>query len=67
MLDGKREPCEISFADFDEVLFKLVVAPGAENVLTLHVHLPCWDVLAKNGATEVLDTLYAAASNHSID
>ena len=36
LLDGKREPCEISCADFDDVLFKLVVLTGQESILTLH-------------------------------
>ncbi|KAJ1455000.1 Arp2/3 complex, 34 kd subunit p34-Arc-domain-containing protein [Pelagophyceae sp. CCMP2097] len=59
LLDGKREPCEISFADFDEVLFKLTVLPGQENILTLHVALPCFASVMQQGGTKLVDKIYA--------
>ena len=39
LLDGVREPCEID-ADFDDVMFKLIVAAGQENLLALHIAMP---------------------------
>ena len=59
LLDGKREPCEILCADFDDTLFKLVVLPGQESVMTLHVCLPCYDQLITHGGAECLETTYA--------
>ena len=49
LIDGKREPCEVSCADFDDALFKLVVLPGQESVLPLHAKLPCYDTLLEQG------------------
>ncbi|KAJ8608887.1 hypothetical protein CTAYLR_005290 [Chrysophaeum taylorii] len=59
LLDGKREPCELSVSDFDDCQFKLVVLPQQENILTLHVHVPCYDLLSANGAADVIDDVYA--------
>ena len=59
LLDGKREPCEISCADFDDTLFKLVVLPGQESVMTLHVSLPCYDQLLAHGGQQTLETTYS--------
>lgn len=59
LLDGKREPCEVSCADFDDTLFKLVVLPGAESVLTLHVRLPCYEQLLQHGGARALETTFA--------
>ena len=58
LLDGKREPCEIPCADFDDTLFKLVVLPGQENVMTLHIALPCYDQLLAHGGQHCLETTY---------
>ena len=59
LLDGKREPCEIPCADFDDTLFKLVVLPGQENVMTLHIALPCYDQLLAHGGQHCLETTYS--------
>ena len=59
LIDGKREPCEVSCADFDDALFKLVVLPGQESVLTLHAKLPCYDTLLEHGGARCLETTFA--------
>ena len=53
LIDGKREPCEVSWVDFDDALFKLVVLPGQESVLTLHAKFPCYDTLLSTAARGV--------------
>ncbi|KAH8051755.1 hypothetical protein JL722_10585 [Aureococcus anophagefferens] len=42
-----------------DTLFKLVVLPGQESVLTLHVALPCYDQLLQHGGAECLETTYS--------
>ena len=59
LIDGKREPCEVSCADFDDALFKLVVLPGQESVLTLHAKLPCYETLLEHGGARCLETTFA--------
>ena len=59
LIDGKREPCEVSCADFDDALFKLVVLPGQESVLTLHAKLPCYNTLLEHGGARCLETTFA--------
>jgi len=58
LLEGKREACELSISDFDDCQFKLVVQPGAEAVMTLHIHVPCYDTL-KTYFQTTLDEVYA--------
>lgn len=62
LLGGKREPCELSVSDFDDCQFKLVVRPHEESVMTLQIHVPCYNVLAKNGLSQVLDEVYSGMS-----
>lgn len=58
LLDGKRVSCEIYFADFDDVLFKLTVVPGQESVLTLNVGLPCYRTIMEHGGKEHVEKIY---------
>jgi len=49
-------------SDFDDCEFKLMVMPHEENVMTLHVHVPCFDTLSANGAYDVINEVYAGMS-----
>lgn len=35
----KREPCEITVADFDNVKFKVLVAPDRPEYVTVHISM----------------------------
>jgi len=59
LLEGKREACELSIADFDDCQFKLVVQPGEEAVMTLNIHVPCYETLKSCGGQAMLDEVYA--------
>ncbi|KAJ1440524.1 arp2/3 [Ochromonadaceae sp. CCMP2298] len=58
ILGDKREPCEITFYDFDNVHFKLSCASESLSVVQVHVAMTGVDELKKLGAQEVLDRLY---------
>ena len=58
LLHGKREACELSISDFDDCQFKLVVVPGSESVMTLHIHVPCYRTILANGGEAILEELY---------
>jgi actin related protein 2/3 complex subunit 2 len=53
--DGRREPCELKVADFNDVCYKLMVPPEAPNMITLNVALRDWKNLKENGAQAALD------------
>ena len=56
--EKKREPCEIKVADFDDVLYKVLVMPENLNIITLNVALRDWANLKKNGAQSALDEAF---------
>ena len=62
ILDGKREACELSIADFDDCQFKLVVQPGTENKMTLNIHVPAFETLKNHGGSAMLDDVYKGMS-----
>jgi hypothetical protein len=36
---GKREACEITFMDFDDVNFRIAVDPATLNLVEVHVNI----------------------------
>lgn len=62
LLEGKREPCELTVSDFDDCQFKLVVTPQQPSLMTLNVHVPCYRTLSANGASDIVNSLYAGMS-----
>lgn len=58
ILNGKREPCEITFNDFDDVLFKICVAQETTNIVQVHIAIKNVEEMKKLGAQTVLDRLF---------
>ncbi|KAH8092133.1 hypothetical protein JL720_5720 [Aureococcus anophagefferens] len=59
VVEGVREATELSVGDFDGCRFKLVCAPEALGVVTMHVDLPCWRELSSLGGQAALDEIFA--------
>jgi actin related protein 2/3 complex subunit 2 len=58
LLEGRREPCEITCSDFDDVSFKLVATAENPAEMTLSMYIRNIDNLKRDGASEVLDQMY---------
>jgi len=58
ILENKREPCEITFCDFDEVSYKISVAPETPNVVVVHMAMKTIAALKKMGTQEVINRLF---------
>jgi len=58
ILENKREPCEITFCDFDEVTFKISVAPETLNVVVVSMGMKNIPALKKMGSQEVIVRLF---------
>ena len=67
LLDGVREPCEITVADFDDVMFKLIVAAGQENLLALHIAMPAAEALRAIGCEQVVERVYPGMKGAPVD
>jgi len=58
ILENKREPCEITFCDFDEVTFKISIAPETPSVVVVSMGMKCVPALKKMGADDVIKRLF---------
>lgn len=58
ILEGKREPCEITFSDFDGVAFKISCDAETPNIVNVNVAMKNIPLLKKMGAQEVIDRIY---------
>lgn len=58
ILEGKREACEITFDDFDEVTFKVTSSPETPNIVNVHVSVRNIDELRSHGTSDYLNTLF---------
>lgn len=58
LLEGRREPCEISCSDFDDVAFKLAASAENPAEMTLSMYIRNIDDLKRDGAAQALDDLY---------
>lgn len=56
---GIRDARAAQVGDFDGCRFKLVCAPEALSVVTMHVDLPCWRELSSLGGQAALDEIFA--------
>jgi len=56
---GIRDARAAQVGDFDGCRFKLVCAPEALGVVTMHVDLPCWRELSSLGGQAALDEIFA--------
>ena len=57
--DSPRDARAAQVGDFDGCRFKLVCAPEALSVVTMHVDLPCWRELSSLGGQAALDDVFA--------
>jgi actin related protein 2/3 complex subunit 2 len=67
ILEGKREPCEITFCDFDEVSFKISCAPENPNVVTVHMGMKNIPILKQMGSQAVIDRLFPGCETTPAD
>jgi len=58
LLEGKREPCEISFADFDGVSFRISSQPESMSVIKVNMAIRGANDLLKFGAKDYLEELF---------
>jgi actin related protein 2/3 complex subunit 2 len=58
LLEGKREPCEISFADFDGVSFRMSSQPETVSVVKINMAINGAADLLRFGASDLLDELF---------
>ena len=55
---GKREPCELSFSEFDDVNFKISVSPECPNIVKVNMGMKSIAELKKQGSKEVIDRIF---------
>lgn len=58
VVGGKREACEMTISDFDNVSFKVSVSPDTPQKIKVCMSMPQIAQLRKNGADEVLANLF---------
>lgn len=58
ILEGKRERCEITFADFDDVAFKISCQPESENVVKVNMLIRGVEELRRLGSDDLLNNLF---------
>lgn len=58
IIDGKRENCEISFSEFDDVSFKISSSNESPNIIKINMAVRTASTLRKFGADVVLERLY---------
>lgn len=60
----RREACDITVSDFDDVRFKVLVAPGAENLVQVHISMGAIGKRLKEDlyGAEIMETVYPGLS-----
>lgn len=58
ILEGKREPCEITFSDFDEVSYKISCSPETPNIVVVNMAMKAIPALKRMGSQAVIDKLF---------
>lgn len=58
LLEGKREPCEISFSDFDGVAFRISSQPESMSVVKVNMSIGGAADLLRLGSADLLDELF---------
>lgn len=58
VLDGKREACELSFGDFDDVKFQLKCDEATTNIVKVNIYAGCYEEVADMGSREKLEELF---------
>jgi len=67
ILEGKREPCEITFCDFDETSFKISCTPETPNIVTVNMAMRNIAALKKIGAQNTINRLYPGGETTPAD
>lgn len=52
----KREACELNFADFDGIKFRLFTPPDNKDILQIEMYVPFWADVADYGAKDGVRT-----------
>jgi actin related protein 2/3 complex subunit 2 len=55
LIEGLREPCSLTFCDFDDVSFSLNVSEESESIVKVNMAMRDFSRLRKNGTQEILD------------
>lgn len=58
MLEKKREPCEITFNDFDDVAFRISVTAETPSIVAIHMKMKNVAELKKFGSADLLARLF---------
>lgn len=58
LTEGKREPCELKVADFDDAMYTLKVPPESLNTMHLSISMSGWKEISSNGAADMLSNRY---------
>jgi len=63
IIDGKREPCEITFSDFDDVSYKITSLAECPNIVKVSIQIRDFQELMKHGTSSVVESLYPGAKS----
>jgi actin related protein 2/3 complex subunit 2 len=58
IIEGKREPCELCFSEFDDVNFKISISPECPNIVKVNMGMKSIEELKKQGSKEVIDRIF---------
>lgn len=58
VLEGRREPCDVSFADFDDVKFRVLCTAECPNIIKVSMFMRQAAELKAMGSKELLDRLF---------
>lgn len=58
VLEGKREPCEINFSDFDGVSFRISCQHESMNIVNVAMIMKTTSILKTMGAQEIITRLF---------
>eukprot|EP01038_Epipyxis_sp_PR26KG_P005534 gene5534-7651_t len=58
IVEGKREPCEINFFDFDDVSFNISSSPETPNIVKVNMAMKMVPQLKSLGSQQLLDKLF---------
>jgi len=57
-VDEKVEPLDVKLCDFDDVSYRVVVAPENLKTMLVSMNLPCYAAIEKNGGKESFERFY---------
>lgn len=61
ILEGKREPCEINFSDFDGVSFRISCHPEALSIVNVAMVMKTAQILKPMGSQDIINRLFPGA------